>query len=141
RDAQVEMMQDGVPPNGVEAGVGEWQGMGVGRDELDADVVRGGALPGLGEIIRREIEGGHASALASQDDAGHAMTAAVIRQCPAGRRAEANPGRTDPGFVIEIFAIGEAQPAWLAVESLGPAAGLFVVEVTLTREAIHRGYP
>jgi hypothetical protein len=112
------VVQHGVAPDAVKAGVGEGQPFAGGLEEADAHAVGPGVGSSLGDVPGGQVEGGDPSAAAGQDHGGHAVAAAVVEHVQAADVTEPGQGRPKPGLVIEVSVVAEEEGG-----GIGPEGG------------------
>jgi hypothetical protein len=106
---QVEVVQDGVAPDAVEAGVGERsRSASAWRKFTVTPLARSRGASATYPADRSKAVTRPA---ASQHDGGHAVTAAVVEHVEAADISQAVEGRPYPACVVEIGTIRESEQA------------------------------
>jgi hypothetical protein len=132
---EVEVVEDGVPPHGVERAVGERQRLAVGDDRGAGDAVGPQPRAGLGDGPGGQVERGHVGPGPGEHDRRHAVPAAVVEGALAAQVAEPRERRPHPRLVVEEGVGGEPQLR----PGRGACRGLAVVERLLGEATVEGG--
>src|SRR5262245_37205718 len=124
-------------PDAVNTRVGERQPFRVGLHELDPDAVGLDTLPRLVQIALRQLQRRDARPAPCQHHRRHAVAAAEVENLTTRDVAQLVEGVAQPGFVVEIIGVREAEGFGRLGERHGPPTGLLVVEGAFAAEPVH----